>query len=137
MKKSLNVLSKFVHKIQTLCAFIFFLFGHHISWKIGKVEKEKAFNHHKQESNKTGCVGKIFTYHRHIQNPVKHLRWSILQTWLIIFGKSSILGADYTVENFSLGWNFNLLNRDEISSHMISENNVNIGLRLYVKNSSR
>ena len=30
-----------------------------VSWKIGKVEKEKALNHHKQESNKKGCVVKF------------------------------------------------------------------------------
>ena len=27
--------------------------------KVGKVEKEKALNHRKQESNKKGCVGKF------------------------------------------------------------------------------
>ena len=30
-----------------------------VSWKIGKVEKEKALNHHKQESNKKSCAGKF------------------------------------------------------------------------------
>ena len=30
-----------------------------VSWKIGKVEKEKALNHHKQECNKKGCVVKV------------------------------------------------------------------------------
>ena len=51
------------------------------------------------------------------------------------FGKSSILGADYMVDNFSQGWNFKSLNRDdEISSHMLSENNVKTELRLYAKN---
>ena len=30
-----------------------------VSCKIRKVEKEKALNHHKQESNKRGCVGKF------------------------------------------------------------------------------
>ena len=29
-----------------------------VSWKIGKVEKEKALNRHKQESSKKGCLGK-------------------------------------------------------------------------------
>ena len=30
-----------------------------VSWKIGKVEKEKASNHHKEESDKKGSVGKF------------------------------------------------------------------------------
>ena len=73
-----------------------------------KVEKEKALNHHKQESIRKGCIGKLterqlsHTQRRHFHNPVKHLRWILLQTWLIIFAKISILGADYKVENFSL-----------------------------------
>ena len=34
--------------------------GIRVSWKFGKVEKEKALNHHKQESsNKKGCVIKL------------------------------------------------------------------------------
>ena len=63
-----------VHKKHTLCVFILFIFGHHqsfqyhfvdncsagvsVSWKIGKVEKEKALSSLKQESNKKVCVGK-------------------------------------------------------------------------------
>ena len=31
-----------------------------VSWKIGKVEKEKALNHHKQESNKKRLCSKIY-----------------------------------------------------------------------------
>ena len=43
---------------------------------------------------------------------------------MVIFAKSSILGADYMVDNFSQGWNFKSLNRDdEISSRMLSDNN--------------
>ena len=30
-----------------------------VSWKIGKVEKEKASNHHKEESDKKGSVRKF------------------------------------------------------------------------------
>ena len=30
-----------------------------VSWKIGKVEKEKALNHHKQGSNKKSCAWKF------------------------------------------------------------------------------
>ena len=30
-----------------------------VSWEIGKVEKQKALNPHKKESNKKGCVGKF------------------------------------------------------------------------------
>ena len=54
-----------------------------------KLEKlKKALNHHKQESNKKGCVGKFterslsHTQHWHIQNAVKHLRRDLLRTWL-------------------------------------------------------
>ena len=98
--------------------------GAWVSWKIGKVEKGKGLNHRKQDCNKKGCVGKFteiqlsHAQHRHIQNPVKHLRWSLLRTLLIIFAKSSNFGAVYIVENFSRGWNFNSLNRDEISSRI-------------------
>ena len=38
-------------------------------------------------------------------------KWSLLQKRLII-AKSSILGADYMAENFSLDWNFNSLSSD-------------------------
>ena len=41
------------------------------------------------------------TQHNRIQNPVKHLSWSLLQKWWIIFAKSAILGADYMVQNIS------------------------------------
>ena len=30
-----------------------------VLWKIRKVEKEKALNHHKQENNEKGCLGKF------------------------------------------------------------------------------
>ena len=30
-----------------------------VSWKIGKIEKWKALNHHKEESNKKGWVVKF------------------------------------------------------------------------------
>ena len=102
------------------------------SWKI------KNLNHHKEESNKNGWVEKFTerslsrTQHGHIQNTVKHLRWSLLRTRLNIFAKSSILGADYMVDNFSQGWNFKLLNRDDgISSRMLSDNNR---IRIVCKN---
>ena len=42
--------------------------GAWVSCKIGKDLKEKALNHHKQESNKKGCVGKFTerdNYHAH------------------------------------------------------------------------
>ena len=43
------------------------------------------------------------------------------------FTKSSILGADYMMDNFSQGWNFKLLNRDdEISSRMLNGSNNRI-----------
>ena len=43
------------------------------------------------------------------------------------FAKSSILGADYMVNNFSQGWNFKSLNRDdEISSCVLGDNNKRI-----------
>ena len=69
-------------------------------------------------------------YHTHTHTaqthsePVKHLRWSLLQTWLNISAKSSILGSDYLVDNFSQSWNFKSLNHDdEISSCMLSDSN--------------
>ena len=30
-----------------------------VSWKIGNIENEKGLNHHKEENNKKGCVGKF------------------------------------------------------------------------------
>ena len=44
-----------IFPIQFYCQYA----GVRVLWKIGKVEKEKALNHHKQESNKKGCVGKF------------------------------------------------------------------------------
>ena len=39
------------------------------------------------------------------------------------------------VDNLIGGWNFKSLNRDDdISSHMLSDNNVKTELRLYAKN---
>ena len=52
------------------------------------------------------------------------------------FHKNSVLGTA-NIEILSPGWNFNSLNRDEISSCMVSDSNVKIELRLYSKTWSR
>ena len=53
---------------------------------------------------------------------------------MVIFAK--ILGADYMIENFNACWNFNSLNRDEISSRILSGSSVIIEW-LYAKDLSR
>ena len=55
-----------------------------------------------------------------------------MQKWLTISAKASIFGAAH-LEIFSLGWNFNSLNLDEILSRMRSENSVKIELRYMQK----
>ena len=59
-----------------------------------------------------------------------------MQKWLTVFKSSSVLEADY-VKIFSPSWNFNSFNRDEISSRMLSDNNVKVKLRLYAKISTQ
>ena len=44
-----------------------------------------------------------------------------------------IRGTNYNYGDFSLGWYFNLLNRDEIWSCTINESNIKKELRLYAK----
>ena len=94
---------------------------------------EKALNYHKEETTKNGWLEKSTdrqlsrTQYKHIQNPVKHLGWSLLQTWLNLFAKISILGANYLVDNISQGRNMKSLNRDdETSSPMLIDNNNRI-----------
>ena len=84
---------------------------------------------HARKSNKYSFVGKFTerwlsrTQQRRVQNTVKLLRWSLLRKWLTIFVKSCISWANCK-EIFSPGWNFSFLNRDEICSRMLRDDNV-------------
>ena len=108
----------------------------------GKVEKEKALNHHKQENDKKGCVGKfteiIITHtaqaHSELSQKSKMEPFANITDY---FRKKLLLRGGSSVREFQAGLKFNSLNRDEISSYMSSNNNVKIELRLYVKISSR
>ena len=112
------------------------VYGFHEFHRESEKLKNKKFESPQRRKQQKRLSGKIYREiiitHTAWAHSVKHLRWSLLRTWLNIFVKSSILGADYMVDNFSQGWNFKLLNRDDgISSRMLSDNNR---IRIVCKN---
>ena len=74
------------------------------------------------------------TQQRRIENPVKHLRWTLLRKWLTIFAKKLHLRG-YLYQGFKPGMKFQLIK--PFPSRTASKNNVKIKLRLYVETSSR
>ena len=108
-----------------------------VIWVSWKIIKGIALNHRKQEKVTNKVVQENLWRDKYHAHSTSAFKTQSNNKWLFIFGKNCILGSDYMVGNFSLGWNFNSLNRDEISSHMLSDKNLKRKLRLYTKISSR